>query len=81
MLMDRDGPSALRGAETTARVLVAAGPYRLSGEWWRGPEGEDPAGVGSWAREYWDVHASDGAVYRLHRDGRTGRFYLDGYYD
>jgi len=27
------------------------------------------------------VHASDGAVYRLHRDGRDGRFYLDGYYD
>jgi protein ImuB len=79
VLMDRDGPSALRGAETTARVLVAAGPYRLSGEWWRGPE--DPTGTGSWAREYWDVHASDGAVYRLHRDGRTGRFYLDGYYD
>jgi protein ImuB len=81
VLMDRDGPSALRGAETTARVLVAAGPYRLSGEWWRGPAGEDPAGLGSWAREYWDVHASDGAIYRLHRDGRTGRFYLDGYYD
>jgi protein ImuB len=79
VLMDRDGPSALRGAETTARVLVAAGPYRLSGEWWRGPE--DPTGAGSWVREYWDVHASDGAVYRLHRDGRTGRFYLDGYYD
>ncbi len=79
VLMDRDGPSALRGAETTARVLVAAGPYRLSGEWWRGPE--DSTGTGSWARDYWDVHASDGAVYRLHRDGRTGRFYLDGYYD
>ena len=71
VLMERDGPAALRGAETTARVLVAAGPYRLSGEWWR--EG--------WARDYWDVHASDGAVYRLHRDGHTGRFYLDGYYD
>ncbi len=74
VLMERDGPAALRGAETTARVLVAAGPYRLSGEWWRDE-------TGSWAREYWDVHASDGAVYRLHRDGRTGRFYLDGYYD
>ena len=76
VLMDRDGPAALRGAETTARVLVAAGPYRLSGEWWR-----DAAEGGSWARDYWDVHASDGAVYRLHRDGRSGRFYLDGYYD
>lgn len=76
VLMGRDGPTALRGAETTARVLIAAGPYRLSGEWW-----QDGASGGSWAREYWDVHASDGAVYRLHRDARDGRFYLDGYYD
>ncbi len=76
VLMGRDGPTALRGTETTARVLIAAGPYRLSGEWW-----QDSASGGSWAREYWDVHASDGAVYRLHRDARDGRFYLDGYYD
>jgi protein ImuB len=76
VLMGRAGPTALRGLETTARVLVAAGPYRLSGEWW-----QETAAGGSWAREYWDVHASDGAVYRLHRDARDGRFYLDGYYD
>ena len=76
VLMERDGPAALRGADTTARVLVAAGPYRLSGEWW-----QEAAAGGSWAREYWDVHASDGAVYRLHRDVASGRFYLDGYYD
>jgi protein ImuB len=93
VLMGRDGPTALHGKETVARVLVAAGPYRLSGEWWRpsalgdgaaedrpAPGGESD-GPGGWAREYWDVHASDGAVYRLHRDGRDGRFYLDGYYD
>jgi protein ImuB len=76
VLMGPRGPTALRGAETTARVLVAAGPYRLSGDWWH-----DAAAGGAWAREYWDVHASDGAVYRLHRDARDGRFYLDGYYD
>jgi protein ImuB len=74
VLMGRDGPTALRGRETTARVLVAAGPYRLSGEWWRDDRG-------GWAREYWNVHASDGAVYRVHHDQRDGRWYLDGYYD
>lgn len=82
VLMGRDGPTALRGKETTARILVAAGPYRLSGEWWLPADPQDPEDPESgWAREYWDVHASDGAVYRLHRNGRTGRFYLDGYYD
>ena len=33
------------------------------------------------SRTYWDVHASDGAVYRVHQDGRDGRWFLDGYYD
>jgi protein ImuB len=76
VLMGRGGPTAMRGADTTARVLVAAGPYRASGEWWHAPEEG-----GCWAREYWDVHASDGAIYRVHQDGRDGRWFLDGYYD
>ena len=73
MLLNRQGPAAFRGRETTARVLIAAGPYRLSGEWWK--EGEH------FQRAYWDVHASDGAVYRVHQNERDGRWYLDGYYD
>ena len=74
VLMGRDEPTALRGKETTARILVAAGPYRLSGEWWDDDHG-------GWAREYWNVHASDGAVYRIHRDQRNGQWFLDGYFD
>jgi hypothetical protein len=100
VLMGRDGPTALRGNQTTARVLVAAGPYHVDGEWWRGnDQARDPERVPppprwarageagapprdtSFARAYWDVHASDGAVYRLHQDRRSGRWYLDGYYD
>jgi protein ImuB len=77
VLMGRDGPTALRGGQTTARVVVAAGPYRINGEWWRRPE-EDG---GAFSRDYWDVHASDGAVYRLHHDQRSDRWFLDGYYD
>ena len=72
VLMDRDGPAALRAEQLVARVLVAAGPYRSSGEWWS----EEV-----FSRDYWDVHASDGAVYRLHQERRTGTWFLDGYYD
>jgi protein ImuB len=72
VLMGRDGPTALRGPDTTARILVAAGPYRSTGEWWSGD---------GFSRDYWDVQASDGAVYRVHQDRRDGRWYLDGYYD
>lgn len=74
VLMGRDEPTALRGKETTARILIAAGPYRLSGEWWDDDHG-------GWAREYWNVHATDGAVYRIHRDQRSGGWFLDGYFD
>ncbi|HXU82790.1 MAG TPA: hypothetical protein VN914_15425, partial [Polyangia bacterium] len=72
VLMGREGPTALRGPETTARVLVAAGPYRSNGEWWSGD---------GFGRDYWDVQASDGAVYRVHQDKKSGRWFLDGYYD
>jgi protein ImuB len=72
VLIGPTGPEALRGKETTARILVAAGPYRMSGEWWMG---------GGFCREYWDVHASDGALYRIHQDRGTSQWYLDGYYD
>jgi len=72
VLMGRDGPVALHGKETTARVLVAAGPYRADGEWWT---------AGGFCRDYWDVQASDGAVYRVHQDRQNGRWFLDGYYD
>jgi protein ImuB len=70
VIMERNGPSAFRGKETAARILIAAGPYRISGEWWSGK---------AFHREYWDVHASDGAVYRMHQDGE--KWFLDGYYD
>jgi protein ImuB len=93
-----DGPAALRGKETTARILIAAGPYRLSGEWWRREDGlpDAPGGINphqrgnphrndnaefGFSRDYWDVHASDGALYRLHHDRHRDRWYLDGYYD
>jgi protein ImuB len=72
VLMGREGPAALRSPDTTARILVAAGPYRATGEWWSGD---------GFHRDYWDVQASDGAVYRVHQDKRDGRWYLDGYYD
>ena len=78
VMLGPDGPAALRGKTTTARITVAAGPYRLSGEWWRRG---DVGPASGFSRDYWDVHASDGALYRLHHDRLGDRWYLDGYYD
>lgn len=54
------------------RVVACAGPWRASGEWWD---------VQAWARDEWDAALADGALYRLARDERTGRWALDGVYD
>lgn len=64
-------PRALSGSELSAQVVVAAGPYRVHGEWWA---------AGGFARDYWDVHASDGTLYRMFCDP-AGRWFVEGYYD
>ena len=81
MLLDRQGPAAFRGRETTARVLVAAGPYRLSGEWWK-EDGSDGRGRrrGVFARLLGRARLRRRRVPRA-PGRRNGRWYLDGYYD
>ena len=66
-------PATVRGATSAeARVVTCAGPWRSSGEWWDRR---------AWAHDEWDVALSDGALCRLARDERTGRWALDGVYD
>jgi protein ImuB len=49
----------------------AEGPERISGGWWaRGT-----------AREYWRVESPDGWLGLVYRDGSSGRWYLEGWYD
>lgn len=62
----------VRGRGFGGRVVHVAGPWRLRGEWWTA----DP-----YDREYYDVELSDGALYRIFRDGRTRQWLADGMYD
>ncbi|MBW3571944.1 MAG: hypothetical protein KY467_12645, partial [Gemmatimonadetes bacterium] len=49
----------------------AEGPERISTGWWaRGA-----------AREYWTVESAEGWLGLVYRDGPTGRWYLEGWYD
>ena len=53
-----------------------SGPWRVSGGWW------DPAG--EWQREEWDVEINVGnglGLYRIFRDSKSGRWFVDGMYD
>ena len=62
----------VRGRGFGGRVVHAAGPWRVRGEWWT-----DDA----YAREYYDVELSDGGVYRIYRDARHACWRADGVYD
>lgn len=62
------------------RVVACAGPWRTSGQWWH-PVSVGAYAQGAWDRDEWDVLLSDGGVYRVFRDRRTDRWFVDGIVD
>ena len=72
VILSNQRPGRVSSMQISGKVVSCAGPWRTSGEWWM-PE--------PWDRDEWDVGLSDGALYRLHEDRRTGRWFLEGNYD
>jgi len=58
--------------DLSGSIRVASGPWSLEESWWS----ETPAD-----RDYWDIELSDGALYRIYRDRKTGTWFADGIYD
>lgn len=67
-----EAPVHIAAGAVAGSVIAAAGPWRSSGDWWK----ESP-----WDHAGWDIALSDGALYRLHEDLRTARWFLEGSYD
>ncbi|MDQ6677789.1 MAG: hypothetical protein M3Z09_10890 [Acidobacteriota bacterium] len=65
-------PVQVSASSIKGDVTAHAGPWQSSGDWWK----EEP-----WDHAEWDVALSDGALYRIHEDLRTGRWFLEGNYD
>jgi protein ImuB len=63
-------PVELRSRRLAARIVISAGPWRVSGEWWT----ERP-----WLHDEWDVELGEGVICRLTQDGSA--WWLDGIYD
>jgi protein ImuB len=53
------------------RVTQAAGPWRISGNWWSA----------SWDRDEWDVSLQNGHVYHLHHERAQSHWFVAGCYD
>jgi protein ImuB len=69
---ERDAPSFVRGRGFGGRVVHAAGPWRVVGEWWH----DAPL-----ARDYYDLELSDGGIYRCYRELGADSWFVDGVYD
>ncbi len=68
----RDRPEFVRGEHFAGRVVQAAGPWRVQGDWWSAQR---------YARDYYDAQLSDGCVYRLYCEVGTQSWFVDGVYD
>jgi len=70
LIFNQGTPEKLITGMTMRRVTNAAGPWRLSGDWWN---------TDSWGREEWDLGLANGMVCRVaHMDGE---WFLEGFYD
>jgi protein ImuB len=65
-------PQQITAGPVRGRVLVYAGPWRTSGDWWT---------ANPWARDDFDLALSDGALYRLYFEFFSKSWFLAGRYD
>ena len=71
-------PARANGTGLSGRIVMAKGPWRTSGDWWR--NGSEPSAA-SWNRDEWDVAVETGALYRFYEDVDSGRWFAEGSYD
>ena len=85
----RDGePVHIAAGEVRGEVASVSGPWRSSGDWWKGDEKTPQIatdGYGSnWARDEWDIALPDQhhiALYRIYRQLDSGQWFVEGSYD
>jgi protein ImuB len=65
-----NGPVSLESTVFEGAIRETRGPWRSSGQWWD---------TERWARDEWDVQASNGRLYRIYR--QPGGWFVEGMYD
>jgi hypothetical protein len=79
-------PVRIAAGEIRGEVASVSGPWRISGEWWKGktPRRNTHQHGSNWAREEWDIAVSNNGgvvLYRIHRDLASDAWFIDGTYD
>jgi len=81
-------PVRIAAGEIRGEVVSVSGPWRNSGEWWKGEEktpGISTDSNGSmWTRDEWDVAVPGNqgiALYRIYRELTSGAWFVEGTYD
>jgi protein ImuB len=72
VLMVNRQPVRVVSPSVNGRVVMAKGPWRTSGDWWK---------ADTWNRDEWDVALESGALYRLFQEIDSGRWFIEGTYD
>ncbi len=70
--LDRERPARISSPAVNGSVVMAKGPWRTSGDWWRDSV---------WNRDEWDVETSSGGLFRLYRELDSLRWFVEGSYD
>ncbi len=69
---DLGRPAKIQSALGGGEVLVAAGPWQSSGDWWSSEV---------WTRQEWDVETQSLGVFRVYWDYGGGKWFIEGSYD
>ena len=72
VLMVNQQPMRIFSTNISGRIVMARGPWRTSGAWWR----DDV-----WNHDEWDVALESGSLCRLFHEVDSGRWFMEGAYD
>jgi len=72
VLMVNNRPVRVISPSVSGRVVMAKGPWRTSGDWWRND---------AWNRDEWDVALEGGGVFRMYREIDSERWFIEASYD
>jgi protein ImuB len=72
VIVAQERPVRISSPTANGTVVMAKGPWRTSGDWWR---------VSRWKRDEWDVETAAGGLYRLYQEIDSRRWFVEGSYD